>query len=119
MAAAATRWRRPACAALSALQNAGIGGVLSFAGATIANPGGEALTADGLKVEQPMFCREGFSAQGKVSLTGARIGGRGAEPLPFQQSFRRDSEWCAPRASQNEVDGRQTGQIDCVRDENL
>ena len=39
------------------------------------NPGGSALNADGLTVDQDMFCSEGFSATGEVRLPGAHIGG--------------------------------------------
>jgi hypothetical protein len=57
------------------LLGAHIGGALDLDGATLTNPGGRALSADGLIVDQGMLCGEGFSAQGKVSLPGAQIGG--------------------------------------------
>jgi hypothetical protein len=39
-------------------------------------PGGAALNADGLQVDQSMFCGEGFTAAGEVRLIGAHIGGQ-------------------------------------------
>jgi hypothetical protein len=53
-----------------------IGRLLSLEGAAASNPGGSALLSDGLRVDGPMFCRNGFTAQGEVRLPGARIGGR-------------------------------------------
>jgi hypothetical protein len=61
------------------LGGAHIGGQLSLGGAQLTNPGGRALYADGLTVDQSMFCREGFTADGEVRLPGAHIGG----PLAF------------------------------------
>src|SRR4051794_19881256 len=58
------------------LLGAHIGGVLEFTGATLSNDAGPALTADGLRVDQAMFCRDGFSATGEVRLPGAHIGGQ-------------------------------------------
>jgi hypothetical protein len=56
------------------LLGAHIGGQLFFTGASLANPTGLALLADGLTVDQDMACTDGFTAQGGVSLSGAHIG---------------------------------------------
>lgn len=58
------------------LMGAHIGGLLDLSGAALANEGGSALSADGLTVEQNMFCRDGFTAHGRIRMTGARIGGQ-------------------------------------------
>jgi hypothetical protein len=58
------------------LVGAHIGGQLVLDGARLANPGGWALNADGLTVDQAMFCGEGFTATGEVSLRGAQVGGQ-------------------------------------------
>jgi hypothetical protein len=62
------------------LVGANIGGRLSFEGATMANEGGAALSADGLQVHGPMFCRAAgkrrFIATGEIRLLGARIYGQ-------------------------------------------
>jgi adhesin HecA-like repeat protein len=58
------------------LNGAHIGGQLSFRGASLTNPGGAALAADGLKVDGDMFCWDGFTATGEVRLDGAHIGGQ-------------------------------------------
>ncbi|MEW2354669.1 hypothetical protein [Spirillospora sp. NPDC029432] len=58
------------------LLGAGIGGKLSFRRARLADPGGRALNADRLVVEQGLFCGGGFAAEGEVRLLGARVGGR-------------------------------------------
>ena len=64
-----------------------IGGQLNLDGATL-RPGpstmagsveglqGEALRADRLRVDQGMFCRDGFTAMGEVRLPRAHIGGQ-------------------------------------------
>ena len=57
------------------LLGAHIGGVLGFNGATLINPDGRALAADGLTVDHSLVCRRGFSAQGEIRLLGARVGG--------------------------------------------
>jgi hypothetical protein len=57
------------------LVGAHIKGTLDCASATLTNRNGPALTADGLTVEQEMFCRQGFTATGGVRLLRARIGG--------------------------------------------
>jgi hypothetical protein len=57
------------------LVGAHIGGVLAFAGARVTNDSGPALNAEGLRVDQGMFCGEGFAATGEVRLLGAHIGG--------------------------------------------
>jgi hypothetical protein len=56
------------------LLGAHIGGHLNLNGATLANPKGTALDADGLTVDQHMLCRGGFRAEGQVILRGAHIG---------------------------------------------
>ena len=53
-----------------------IGGMLNFDGALLSNPCGEALRADQLRVDQGMFCRDGFAAEGEVRLPRAHIGGQ-------------------------------------------
>jgi hypothetical protein len=58
------------------LLGAHIGGRLSFTGAHLTNPGGRALSAGRLVVDQGMFFRGGFVAEGEVHLLGARIGGQ-------------------------------------------
>ena len=57
------------------LVGAHIKGTLDCASATLTNPVGSALGADGLTVDQDMFCSEGFSAEGEVRLLRAQIGG--------------------------------------------
>jgi hypothetical protein len=57
------------------LLGAHIGGQLILSGATLTNPDGRALNADGLTVDQDILCREGFTATGEVRLVGAHIGG--------------------------------------------
>jgi hypothetical protein len=57
------------------LDGAHIGGHLDCDGGTFRNPDGFALDADGLTVDQAMFCRDGFTAEGEVRLVGANIGG--------------------------------------------
>ena len=52
-----------------------IGGGLNLGGASIINPGGNSLAADGLTVDQALFGEE-FTAIGEVSLAGAHIGGQ-------------------------------------------
>jgi hypothetical protein len=58
------------------LLGAHIGGQLSFYSATLANPGGTALRADGLTVNQGMACTQGFTAKGDVRLRSAQVSGR-------------------------------------------
>jgi hypothetical protein len=58
------------------LSGAHIGGYLDFNGATLSNPDGAALRADGLTVDQSMFCRSGFRAEGEVRLLGVHVGGQ-------------------------------------------
>jgi hypothetical protein len=57
------------------LAEARIGGSLLLDGARLENPGGIALNAWGITVEQSMNCGNGFVAHGQVLLGGARIGG--------------------------------------------
>jgi hypothetical protein len=52
------------------LVGAHIGGQLVFGGATLH----QALMAEGLHVDQDMFCDEGFTADGEVSLAAAHVG---------------------------------------------
>lgn len=70
------------------LVGAKIGGQLSFNQASLRNPDGSALNADGLTVEQSMFCQDGFGAEGEVRLLGARIGGQ----LSFTGAFLRNPD---------------------------
>ena len=58
------------------LRGAHIGGQLDLSGGTLTNPDGFALFADGLTVDQGMFCGDGFTATGEVRLLGAHIGGQ-------------------------------------------
>lgn len=57
------------------LFGAAIGSMVDFAGATLTNPGGQALRAPGCTVETDITLTEGFSATGAIDLFGARIGG--------------------------------------------
>ncbi|MBF8193769.1 hypothetical protein ITP53_50450 [Nonomuraea sp. K274] len=52
-----------------------LNGGFSLEGATLRNPGKDALTADNLVVEDTMRCTGGFLAEGCVRLRGARING--------------------------------------------
>ena len=60
------------------LLGAHVGG-LEFDGAELNNPGGQALQADGLRVEGNMFCRvldaRPFTANGEIRLPAAHVGG--------------------------------------------
>jgi hypothetical protein len=47
----------------------------SLVGATLRNPGGDALVGVGLTVRRGMFCRDGFTADGAVDLSNATIEG--------------------------------------------
>jgi hypothetical protein len=58
------------------LIGAHIGGQLDLSRASLGNPGGIALAADGLTVDQSMLCREGFTAQGETRLPDAHISGQ-------------------------------------------
>lgn len=58
------------------LLGARIGGLLDLTDATLANPYGAALSADGLTVEQSMYCRKKFTSTGEVRLPGARVCGQ-------------------------------------------
>lgn len=57
------------------LLGAHIGGCLDLRATSLANPGGYALSADNLMVDQHMFCQHGFNATGEVRMPGARLGG--------------------------------------------
>jgi hypothetical protein len=57
------------------LLGASIGGRLSFAPASLANPGGIALPAERLAVAQDIFFTEGMTAAGDIRVIGARVGG--------------------------------------------
>jgi hypothetical protein len=63
------------CAGEVRLLGARIGGNLECTGARLENPNGDALSADGMTVEESVFLDEGFHATGEVWLLGARIGG--------------------------------------------
>jgi hypothetical protein len=52
-----------------------IGGHLYLDDARLTNPGGRAFAGDGLVVEQGVWCRKGFIAEGEVNLSNAEIGG--------------------------------------------
>jgi hypothetical protein len=51
-----------------------VGGRLRFDGAHLANPGGNALTADQMVVTEGMYCQDGFQAEGGISLYRTSIG---------------------------------------------
>jgi hypothetical protein len=53
-----------------------IGGQFNCDGGKLSNPAGVALNADGIKVDQGLFLRDGFEAEGEVRLIGAHVGGR-------------------------------------------
>ncbi len=55
------------------LRGATITSQLDLTGATLTNPNGNALNADGLTVNGAMFCRQGFRASGEVGLLSATI----------------------------------------------
>src|SRR5215213_7303053 len=57
------------------LKGAHVRGRLDFGGAILRNPHKQALAAEGLIVDQDMFCAEGFETYGEIRLEGARIGG--------------------------------------------
>ncbi|SNS48931.1 oxidoreductase [Actinomadura mexicana] len=54
------------------LLGAHIGGNLNLAGAHLLNPGGYAMLADGLTVDQSIFCQE-LETEGEIRLLGAHI----------------------------------------------
>ncbi|BBZ52484.1 hypothetical protein BST25_17940 [Mycobacterium heidelbergense] len=53
-----------------------IGGQLILDGATLRNPGGNALALDGADIRGGIFAGEGFTTEGEVRAVGARIGGQ-------------------------------------------
>jgi hypothetical protein len=55
------------------LTDAHIGGFLTFEGASLENPGGAALIAWQLTVDQDLSLSKGFSAVGKVDLSAGRV----------------------------------------------
>ncbi|WP_448601274.1 hypothetical protein [Thermoflexus hugenholtzii] len=57
------------------LEGAHIKGQLCCTGARLENPNGDALSADGMTVEESVFLDEGFHATREVRLVEARIGG--------------------------------------------
>lgn len=63
------------CSAAVDLTDAHLAGPLVLSGAQLSNPDGSALSADGLTVDNDVFCRNGFQATGEVRLLGARIDG--------------------------------------------
>jgi hypothetical protein len=64
------------------MRGARIDGDLDFDRASLTNPGGIALNAAGISVRQAALYRDGFHAQGQVSLLGGSIGG----PLEFDRA---------------------------------
>jgi hypothetical protein len=58
------------------LPGASIGGRLVLDRARLENPGGRALTADGLVAQRGVFCLNGFTAQGEVRFPDAQAGPR-------------------------------------------
>jgi cytoskeletal protein CcmA (bactofilin family) len=57
------------------LESARIAGSLNLDGAVLTNPGGKALAANRIQVDDYILLREGFSAHGAVELRGAQVGG--------------------------------------------
>jgi hypothetical protein len=62
------------CEGCVQLLSAHIGGDLVLSGATLTNNRGPALSADGMKVAQSVFCDDDFSSTGEVAMRGAQIG---------------------------------------------
>ncbi|MFC8277889.1 hypothetical protein ACFUJR_36245 [Streptomyces sp. NPDC057271] len=58
------------------LVGAHIGGHLILDGTHISNPGGRALVADGVRVDQDLRCNESFRAEGTSQMIGAQIDGQ-------------------------------------------
>jgi hypothetical protein len=58
------------------LADARVGGALNLSGGRFMNHAGDALNADGIAVEQGMFCMDGFIADGRVNLWSAHVGGQ-------------------------------------------
>ena len=58
------------------LLSAHISGQLDLRGAKLANPGGNALSADRITVDGSVYCGEGFKAKGEIRLPGAHISGQ-------------------------------------------
>lgn len=58
------------------LPGASIGGRLVLDRARLENPGGRALTADGLVAQRGVFCLNGFTARGEVRFPDAQAGPR-------------------------------------------
>jgi hypothetical protein len=58
------------------LLDAQIGGALLLSRAKLINPGRTALHMHGIRIEQGIDCGEGFTADGDVRLSGARVAGR-------------------------------------------
>jgi hypothetical protein len=52
-----------------------VGGQLLLSGGKFRNEGGTAVDAGGVWVDQDVFCREGFEADGNVRFVGGHIGG--------------------------------------------
>ncbi len=57
------------------LIGANINGNFTCSAATLENPGGNALNADGITVTGDVFLDRGFAAKGEVRLIGSKIGG--------------------------------------------
>jgi hypothetical protein len=53
-----------------------VGSRIDLAGAICTNPDGEAISADGARINGSMFCGAGFRAEGEVRFLGATIGGQ-------------------------------------------
>lgn len=70
------------------LLGAHVDGQLAMNAATLKNPCGTALAADGLIVGQGMFCGDNFEAEGEVRLIDARIHG----PLDLNQATLNNSD---------------------------
>jgi hypothetical protein len=58
------------------LGSAHIRSELHLSGTTLSNPGGRALSAAGLTVEQTVYCTKGFHATGEVRFRRARVHGQ-------------------------------------------
>src|SRR6202035_1988877 len=58
------------------LEDARVGDALRFEAALLAAPGSRALAANGIQVGTVLNLCDGFTAKGRIGLTGARMGSR-------------------------------------------
>ena len=69
------------------LQSAHIGGSLRLAGARLANPGGQALTANQLTVGENMSCEAAFTAEGEYGCPAPASAGSSVFRRPSRQPW--------------------------------